>query len=124
VLTDTVGLLVCAVVHAANIQDRDGAPLLLAAIRNAFPWLQHVFADAAYAGEKLKQALARLGSWTIEIIKRSDAAKGFQLLPRRWVVERTGHVRQRGGNCGVAEVAACHAATVAIWVGRASISGV
>jgi transposase len=88
-LTDTIGLLVCAVVHAADIQDRDGAPLLLAAMRSAFPWLRHVFADAAYAGEKLKQALARLGNWTIEIIKRSDAAKGFQLLPRRWVVERT-----------------------------------
>jgi transposase len=88
-LTDTIGLLVGAVVHAADIQDRDGAPLLLAAMRHAYPWLRHVFADAAYAGEKLRQALARLGKWTIEIIKRSDAAKGFQLLPRRWVVERT-----------------------------------
>jgi transposase len=88
-LTDTIGLLVGAVVHAADIQDRDGAPLLLAAMRHAYPWLRHVFADAAYAGEKLRQTLARLGKWTIEIIKRSDAAKGFQLLPRRWVVERT-----------------------------------
>jgi len=88
-LTDTIGLLVGAVVHAADIQDRDGAPLLLAAMLHAYPWLRHVFADAAYAGEKLKLALARLGKWTIEIIKRSDTAKGFQLLPRRWVVERT-----------------------------------
>jgi len=88
-VTDTIGLLIGAIVHAADIQDRDGAPLLLAAIRHAYPWLRHVFADAAYAGEKLRQALARLGKWTIEIIKRSDTAKGFQLLPRRWVVERT-----------------------------------
>ena len=88
-VTDTIGLLIGAIVHAADIQDRDGAPLLLAAIRHAYPWLRHVFADAAYAGEKLRQALARLGKWTIEIIKRSDTAKGFELLPRRWVVERT-----------------------------------
>jgi len=88
-VTDTIGLLIGAIVHAADVQDRDGAPLLLAAIRHAYPWLRHVFADAAYAGEKLRQALARLGKWTIEIIKRSDTAKGFQLLPRLWVVERT-----------------------------------
>jgi transposase len=88
-VTDTIGLLIGAIVHSADVQDRDGAPLLLAAIRHAFPWLRHVFADAAYAGEKLRQALARLGKWTIEIIKRSDIAKGFQLLPHRWVVERT-----------------------------------
>jgi transposase len=88
-VTDTIGLLIGAIVHAADIQDRDGAPLLLAAIRHTYPWLRHVFADAAYAGEKLRQALARLGKWTIEIIKRSDTAKGFELLPRRWVVERT-----------------------------------
>src|SRR5215471_1506234 len=53
------------------------------------PWLRHVFADAAYAGEKLNSALRKLGEWTIEIVKRSDADKGFVLLPRRWVVERT-----------------------------------
>ena len=58
-------------------------------IRSAFPWLRHVFADDGYAGQKLKKALASIGCWTIEIVKRSDAAKGFKLLPRRWVVERT-----------------------------------
>jgi transposase len=88
-ITDTIGLLIGAVVHTADIQDRDGAPLVLALIRRAFPWLRHVFADAAYAGDKLKQALARLGTWVIEIVKHSDTAKGFVLLPRRWVVERT-----------------------------------
>jgi transposase len=49
-LTDTTGLLIAAIVHPADIQDRDGAPVLLAAMRSAFPWLRHVFADAAYAG--------------------------------------------------------------------------
>ena len=76
-------------VHHAEIQDRDGAPALLASIRSLFPWLRHVFADGGYAGPKLKAALAKLGQWTLEIVKRSDTAKGFKLLPRRWVVERT-----------------------------------
>jgi len=89
ILTDTIGLPVGMIVHPANVQDRDGAPELLASIRDAFPWLRHVFADGAYAGDKLKDALKDIGDWTIEIVKRSDAAKGFVLLPRRWVVERT-----------------------------------
>ncbi len=89
ILTDTGGLLVTVLVHAASVQDRDGAPLVFAAIRSAFPWLRHVFADGAYAGKKLDDALKRIGRWTLEIVKRSDAAKGFEILPRRWVVERT-----------------------------------
>jgi transposase len=89
IVTDTLGLIVGAVVHAANIQDRDGAPDVLMSIRARWPWLRHVFADGGYAGDKLKAALANKGRWTIEIIKRSDKAKGFEVLPRRWVVERT-----------------------------------
>jgi putative transposase len=89
IITDTLGLLVGAIVHTADVQDRDGAPDLLASIRYPFPWLRHVFADSAYAGEKLETALLGEGDWAIEIIKRSDTAKGFELLPRRWVVERT-----------------------------------
>jgi transposase len=63
--------------------------LLLAEVVTRFPWLRHLFADGGYAGDKLRQALRRIGKWTVEIIKRSDVAKGFELLPRRWVVERT-----------------------------------
>lgn len=89
ILTDTAGLLAGAIVHTADIQDRDGAPDVLASIRASFPWLRHVFADGGYGGEKLKAALVGQGEWTFEIIKRSDPANGFEVLPRRWVVERT-----------------------------------
>ena len=89
ILTDTLGLMLYVIVHGADIQDRDGAPDLLKAIRHRFPWLRHLFADGGYAGQKLRAALRGKGAWTLEIIKRSDAAKGFEVLPRRWVVERT-----------------------------------
>ena len=89
ILTDTLGLLVGAIVHTADIQDRDGAPSVLASIRTSFPWLRHLFADGGYAGEKLQTALIGQDEWTLEIVKRSDTAKGFKVLPRRWVVERT-----------------------------------
>ena len=88
-LIDTNGLLVAAIVRSADIQDRDGAPAVLASIRKTHPWLRHVFADGGYAGPKLETARAEIGTWTLEIIKRSDHAKGFEPLPRRWVVERT-----------------------------------
>jgi transposase len=91
ILTDTQGFILAAIVHAADIQDRDGAPAVLAEARYRFPFMRHVFADGGYAGEKLRGALTKMGAWTLEIIKRSDVAKGFVLLPRRWVVERTLH---------------------------------
>jgi len=80
ILTDTQGLLVGAIVHTADIQDRDGAPDVLASIRHSFPWLRHLFADGGYAGDKLRSALTKIGTWSLEIIKRSDTAKGFKLL--------------------------------------------
>ena len=89
IVTDTSGHLVGLQVHPADIQDRDGAVALFRSIRTLYPWLRHIFADGAYAGDKLKDALSKLGTWTFEIIKRSDTAKGFEVLPRRWVVERT-----------------------------------
>ncbi|NDV88942.1 IS5 family transposase [Aurantimonas aggregata] len=89
IVTDTLGLLLTGVIHAADIQDRDGATIVLKSLRYRFPWLRHIFADSGYAGEKLRRSLRGHGNWTLEIIKRSDTAKGFEVLPRRWVVERT-----------------------------------
>ena len=73
----------------ADVQDRDGAPRVLSSIRALYPWLRPVFADGGDAGDELRAALKGKGSWMLEIIKRSDAAKRFEILPRRWVVERT-----------------------------------
>ncbi len=78
ILTDTGGLLVGAVVHTADIQDRDGAPGLLASLRYSLPWLRHIFADGAYGGEKLETALLGQGEWTLEIIKRSDSGESLR----------------------------------------------
>jgi len=89
ILTDTLGLMVEAVVHTADIQDRDGGPLVLKKSRARFPFLTHLFADGAYAGDQFAGKLAKICPMSIDIIKRSDTAKGFVLLPRRWVVERT-----------------------------------
>jgi len=89
IVTDTLGCMLFVLVHAASIQDRDGAVDLIRAIRAHFPQLHHLFADGAYSGDKLATALAGLGRWTLEIVKRSDAAQGFVVLPKRWVVERT-----------------------------------
>ena len=80
IVTDTQGNVVGLVVHEADIQDRDGAPRVLSSIRALYPWLRHVFADGGYAGDKLRAALKGKGSWMLEIIKRSDAAKGFEIL--------------------------------------------
>lgn len=89
IATDTLGHIMTAVVHPADIQDRDGALMVAARIRSLFPWLRHLIADGGYAGEKLRNGLAQIGQWTIEIIKRSDQVKGFVVLPKRWIVERS-----------------------------------
>jgi transposase len=89
IVTDTNGLLLAVHVHPANVQDCHGAVPLLERVRSKFPRLRHVFADRIYRGNQLIDALAPCGPWTIEIVERPQGVKGFQLLPRRWVVERT-----------------------------------
>lgn len=76
------------VVHPADVQDRDGAFHLLRRARRLFPFIERIFADGGYAGEKMALVARRTGAWRLEIVKRSDA-KGFELLPKRWIVERT-----------------------------------
>ena len=90
-LVDTLGLVIAVVVYAANIQDRDGAKLLLDQIRNSFRRIQLIWADGGYAGKLVQwvSALRPGNPLKLEIVKRSDKAKGFYVLPRRWVVERT-----------------------------------
>jgi len=89
IVTDTQGNMLDAIVHTADIQDRDGAPGLLASVCASFPLLVLIFADGGYAGPKLREALEKTGGPAIEVVKRSDAAKGFVVIARRWVVERT-----------------------------------
>lgn len=83
-----MGLVLMVVVHAANVQDRDGAKLLLGAITDLFPRLQLIWADGGYAGQLIDWVIDTCG-WVLEIVKRSDDQKGFVVLPRRWVIERT-----------------------------------
>ena len=78
-----MGLVLAVVVHAANIQDRDGAKLV-----GKFSRLQLIWADGGYAG-KLIDWTRELGHWILKIVKRSDDMTGFQVLPKRWIVERT-----------------------------------
>jgi len=87
-LTDTLGLPLRLVVHAADIQDRDGLGLACARIRRRFPWLRRLFADAGYQGDVAGCAAAR-ERLRLQIIRRPVGTEGFHLLPRRWVVERT-----------------------------------
>jgi len=88
-VVDTLGLLLFVLVHPANIQDRDGARLLFEKIRLRFPRLQLIWADAGYTGPKLGDWVRHMCHWALSIVKRSDNSHGFQVLPKRWIVERT-----------------------------------
>jgi transposase len=90
ILVDTVGLLLHAIVHPANIQDRDGGALVLATLFGRWAFLETLFADGGYAGPVFRAAARKaIAKLKVEIVKRSDAAKGFEVIPKRWIVERT-----------------------------------
>jgi putative transposase len=88
ILVDTIGLLLLVVVHSAGIQDRDGAKLVLEKIKGRFSRLKLIWADAAYGGQLVQWIKEQLRV-VLEIVKRRDDAVGFEVIPRRWVVERT-----------------------------------
>ena len=77
-------------IHPADIQDRDGGALVLSTLFGMYPFLVKLFADGGYQGPQFQSAVADvMPQLSIEIVKRSDQARGFEVLPRRWVVERT-----------------------------------
>ena len=76
------------VVHAADVQDRDGAKLVLSKLLGRFPRLRLIWADAAYAGALVEWART-IGGWLLQIVRRPKDSHSFEVLPRRWVVERT-----------------------------------
>ena len=79
-----------AIVHGADIQDRDGGALLMATLFGAFPFLLKLYADGGYQGAEFQATVKRaMTQVNVEIVKRSDCAKGFVVLPKRWLVERT-----------------------------------
>ena len=85
---DTLGLILTLVVHAGSIQDRAGAKAVFIRLLESFPRLELIWADGGYQG-KLVDWVKNFCGWTLEIVKRSDNLKGFRILPKRWIVERT-----------------------------------
>ena len=83
-------MLLHALVTPADVQDRDGGLMVLSTLFGQFPFLKRLFADSAYAGPVFRDGLANaLPSLVTEIVRRSDQARGFVVLPKRWIVERT-----------------------------------
>jgi len=88
IVTDTLGLLLAVVVHAANIHDSKSAPEVISRLKGRFSRLKKIFADGGYRGE-LIDTMKQLHGWIIEIVLRCDKKTNFKVLPKRWVVERT-----------------------------------
>lgn len=79
-----------AIVHAADVQDRDGGVVLMASLFGLHPFLLKLYADGGYQGPEFRHALKKiLARVNVEIVKRSDQARRFVVLPKRWIVERT-----------------------------------
>lgn len=88
ILTDTVGNLLEVVVHTADIADCKGAPLLIERVAQTFPTIKKIWADGGYKGDLFELVKETLGA-VLEVVEREAGQKGFQVLPKRWVVERT-----------------------------------
>ena len=90
-LVDSLGLILLVVVHPANIQDRDGARIRLRLLTERFGWLKLIWADGGYAGKLVEwvHSLRRKRRIRLDIVRRSEDTKGFKVLPKRWIVERT-----------------------------------
>jgi putative transposase len=88
-LVDTLGFPLSVYVTAADVQDRVGAQCLLGGLKPFVPRLKKIWADGAYAGEKLAGWLEEQGEWELQIVERSADTEGFAVLPHRWIVERT-----------------------------------
>jgi len=79
-----------AIVHGADVQDRDGGVLLMATLFGLYPFLLKLYADGGYQGQQFQTEVKKIvNGLNIEIVKRSDLAKSFVVLPKRWIVERT-----------------------------------
>ena len=91
-LVDTFGLLIAVKVVAASIQEREGAKQLFTKMKEKpekYPRLIKIFVDGGYSGKDFMQLVMDIFGWIIEAVLRSDQVKGFEILPKRWVVERT-----------------------------------
>lgn len=89
IAVDTLGLLLVVVVTSASISDRAGAQRLAGGLRDHFPRLVTLFADAGYSGSWLAGWLRTVGGWALEIIRGVSGQQGFEVQPKRWIVERT-----------------------------------
>jgi putative transposase len=88
VVVDVLGLLIGVIVHAGNIQDRDGAKLLILRVKDRLPRVELIWADGGYQGHLVKWVQDET-DWRLEIVKRTDDKSTFKVLPKRWIVERT-----------------------------------
>ena len=88
IITDTMGFILAIVIHNANLQDRDGAKLVLKELQYKYPLLKKILADGGYRGALIEWTLSMFG-WTLEIVSKVAGVSSFQVIPKRWIVERT-----------------------------------